>query len=77
MSEGQINELATAFADATGITFHEAKSALEDQDSTMVRMAQGVVALHETEDEWRADMATRRGWPRPPRTLDHEKRPVC
>jgi hypothetical protein len=60
MSEDQINELATAFADATGITFDEAKSALEDQDSTMVRMAQGVVALHETEDEWRADMATRR-----------------
>jgi len=60
MSDDQINELATAFAGATGITFEEAKLALDDQDSTMVRMAQGVVRLHETKDEWRADMARRR-----------------
>jgi hypothetical protein len=60
MSEDQINKLASAFAEATGITFDEAKTALEDQDSTMVRMAQGVVKLHETEDEWHADMARRR-----------------
>jgi hypothetical protein len=60
MSEDQINELAGAFAEATGITFDEAKGALEDQDDTMVRVAQGVVKLHETEDEWHADMARRR-----------------
>jgi AraC-like DNA-binding protein len=61
MSEDQINELARAFADATGITIDVARTALEDQDVTMVRMAQGVVRLHETEDKWRADMA---GWRR-------------
>jgi len=60
MSEDQINELAKSFAEATGITLDEAKIALEDQDSTMVRMAQGVVKLHETRDEWHADMARRR-----------------
>jgi len=60
MSEDQINKLAAAFAEATGITFDEAKAALEDQDSTMVRMAKGVVRLHETSDAWRADMARRR-----------------
>jgi hypothetical protein len=60
MSEDQINKLAKAFADATGITVDEAKIALEDQDSTMVRMAQGVVRLHETRNDWRADMARRR-----------------
>jgi hypothetical protein len=58
MSEDQINELARAFADATGITVAEARTALEDQDSTMIRMARGVVRLHETEDKWRADMAS-------------------
>ncbi len=60
MSDDQINKLASAFAEATGITFDEAKTALEDQEPTMVRMAKGVVALHETGDEWRADMARRR-----------------
>jgi hypothetical protein len=60
MSEAQINKLAKAFADATGITVDDAKIALEDQDSTMVRMAQGVVRLHETRDDWRAEMARRR-----------------
>ncbi|HEX8155849.1 MAG TPA: hypothetical protein VF526_00575 [Solirubrobacteraceae bacterium] len=60
MSEDQINELAEAFAGATGITVDEAKIALGDQDPTMVRMAKGVVKLHETEDEWHADMARRR-----------------
>lgn len=60
MSDDQINKLASAFADATGITFDEARIALEDQDDTMIRMARGVVGLHETEDEWHADMARRR-----------------
>ncbi len=60
MSDDQINKLASAFADATGITFDEARIALEDQDDTMIRMARGVVELHETEDEWHADMARRR-----------------
>lgn len=60
MSDDQINKLATAFAEATGITIDEAKLALEDQDATMVRFAQGVVELHTTEDEWQADMARRR-----------------
>jgi hypothetical protein len=60
MSEDQINKLAAAFAEVTGITFDEAKTALEDQDSTMVRMAKGVVRLHETSGAWRADMARRR-----------------
>ena len=60
MSDDQINELASAFADATGITFDEARIALEDQDDTMVRMVRGVVELHETEAEWHADMARRR-----------------
>jgi hypothetical protein len=60
MSDEQINDLARAFAEATGITFDEAKIALEDQDDTMLRMAQGVVKLHETEDEWHADMARHR-----------------
>lgn len=60
MSDDQIMELAEAFASATGITVAEAKIALEDQDETMVRMARGVVELHETEDEWHADMARRR-----------------
>jgi hypothetical protein len=61
MSEDQVNELARAFADATGITVDEARTALEDQESTMVRMARAVVRLHETEDQWHADMA---GWRR-------------
>lgn len=60
MSDDQIDKLASAFADATGITFDEARIALEDQDDTMIRMARGVVELHETEDEWHADMARRR-----------------
>jgi hypothetical protein len=60
MSEDQINELASAFAKATGITFDDAKVALEDQDDTMIRVAQGIVKLHETEAEWHADMARRR-----------------
>jgi hypothetical protein len=60
MSDDEINQLASAFAKAAGITFDEARTALEDEDSTMVRMAKGVVALHETGDEWRAEMARRR-----------------
>ena len=60
MSEDQINRLAAAFADATGITVDVAKAALADQDATMVRMAQSVVGLHETKDEFRDDMARRR-----------------
>jgi hypothetical protein len=42
MSEDQVDELARAFADATGITVDEARTALEDQESTMVRMARAV-----------------------------------
>jgi len=60
MSPETLNKLAQDVADATGIQVAEAKDALRSDDPSIIAVAQGLVELRESRDEWRAEMKRHR-----------------